>query len=282
MMQANLPPSIETPSGKNRDTENFPVASFLIRPDLREHVHVFYNYARASDDIADHPLMEPAEKLRRLTRFEDILHGSAGDDMPSAVAMREDLKETGITPQHCLDLIRAFKQDATKRRYANWQELLDYCRYSASPVGRQVLALHGIGEKAWEANDALCSALQVINHIQDCAEDYRVLDRIYLPLEDMVACGMGLNDLSREKATPALRKVINMQLERLQPMLKTARNLPRHVPDLRLKLETSIISALADALVKHLAKRDPLSENPKLSKIAVVFAALQGVVRAFF
>lgn len=271
----------DQPHEKNKNTENFPVGSFLIREALRKHVHAFYNFARASDDIADHPLMEPAEKLKQLNRFEAVLLGQ-GDDVREAAAMRASLAETAISPQHCVDLLRAFKQDAVKRRYVNWQELMEYCRYSASPVGRYVLALHGVGENAWLANDTLCSALQVINHLQDCADDYRELDRVYLPLEDMAACGATLADLSKPAISPALRKALDMQLERMAPMLKTARDLPRNVPDIRLKMETSIICVLAENLVQLLRRRDPLSQNAKLSKPAMFLSAFYGLVRAPF
>src|ERR1700733_1289386 len=181
--------SIEAPSGKNRRGENFPVGSFLIRPDLRAHIHAFYNFARAADDISDHPLMEPQIKLDRLDHFADVLLGHQSSDVPSAVAMRESLHATGISAQHCLDLLTAFKRDAIQLRYSDWHDLLDYCRYSASPVGRHVLALHGIGAKAWPANDALCSALQIINHIQDCADDYAQLDRVYIPQDMLMVHG---------------------------------------------------------------------------------------------
>lgn len=266
---------------KNKDTENFPVGSFLIRADLRPHIHAYYNFARAADDIGDDPLMEPDEKIKRLTRFDECLYGR-GDDVAVAVALRESLTQSKVPVQHASELLRAFKQDAVKRRYLNWQELLDYCRYSASPVGRYVLALHGIGEKAWPANDAMCTALQIINHIQDCADDYREVDRVYLPLDDMETAQTSPSDLSREVSTPTLRKVLDMQLERLKPMMLIARDLPRHVPDIRLKLETSIIHALASSLIKLLEKRDPLCDNVKLSKPAIIAAALKGIFTAFF
>src|SRR5580704_18559480 len=104
--------TIETPSGKNRRGENFPVGSFLIRPDLRAHVHAFYNFARAADDISDHPLLDPQEKVIRLSRFTAVLLSDKANDVPSAVAMRESLRITDIGPQHCIDLITAFKRDA--------------------------------------------------------------------------------------------------------------------------------------------------------------------------
>lgn len=274
-------PALETPNGKNRDTENFPVGSALIRPDLRPHVHAFYNFARAADDISDHPLMDAQEKIRRLNRFSVVLGDSNNNEIPSAAKMRDSLKAKYITPQYCLDLLTAFKRDATQLRYSDWADLLDYCRYSASPVGRHVLALHGVSEKAWPSNDALCSALQIINHIQDCADDYRELDRVYIPQDMLAAQGALTSDLSQAKSTKALRSTLQSMLDKVEPMLKEARQLPRYIPDWRLKCETSVICSLAERLIKLLRHRDPLCENVKLSKISILGATLTGVLRAW-
>jgi squalene synthase HpnC len=273
---------IDTASGKNRGTENFPVGSLLIRPDLRAHVHAFYNFARAADDISDHPLLDAQEKVTRLSRFTSVLLSEKADDVPEAVAMRESLRATGIGPQHCVDLITAFKRDATQLRYTDWNDLMDYCRYSASPVGRQVLALHGIGEDAWPANDALCSALQVINHIQDCADDYRMLDRVYIPQDMLMAHGANTADLSHAKSTSGLRVTLDAMLDMLDSMMPLARDLPRRVPDWRLKSETSVIAVLAERLIRLLRRRDPLCDKVKLGKLAVGGAALSGLFRAWF
>lgn len=273
--------TIEAPSGKNREGENFPVGSFLIRPDLRAHVHAFYAFARAADDIADHPLLEPQVKIARLDRFADILLGGTSHEAPSAVAMRESLKATGITPQHCLDLLTAFKRDALQLRYRDWADLMDYCRYSASPVGRQVLALHGIGNQTWPANDALCSALQVINHIQDCADDYAQLDRVYIPQDMLAAHGGRTEDLALKVASIGLRATLDAMLDKLLVMMVDARELPRAVEDPRLKCETSIICVLAGQLIRLLRKRDPLHDNVKLGKIPVTGAVLAGIACAW-
>lgn len=281
-MNDTSPATFETPSGKNACTENFPVGSFLIRPDLRKHVHAFYVFARAADDISDNPLLDPQDKIARLTRFGDALQNDAIDDVPSVIPLRNSLKETDVTPQHSLDLLTAFKRDATQLRYRDWDDLLDYCRYSASPVGRHVLALHGIGKEAWPSNDALCSALQIINHIQDCADDYRELDRVYIPLDIMTAQGASTDDLSRECSSEGLKKTLRIMLDKTDPLLKLARQLPQNVPDARLKMETSVISALAETLVKLLRNRDPLCDNVKLSKPAVLVATLTGILRAWF
>ncbi|HEX3535739.1 MAG TPA: squalene/phytoene synthase family protein, partial [Stellaceae bacterium] len=173
--------SVETPSGKGRSGENFPVGSWLIRRDLRPHVHAFYRFARNADDIADNSALTADDKIRRLDRMAAILDGAPGGDSPAATAMRASLQQTGVTPQHCHDVLRAFRLDAIKLRYRDWDDLLEYCRYSASPVGRQLLDLHGESRDTWPPSDALCSALQVLNHLQDCVADHQNLDRVYLP-----------------------------------------------------------------------------------------------------
>jgi squalene synthase HpnC len=271
----------DTASGKNRGTENFPVGSALIRPDLRKHVHAFYNFARAADDISDHPLLDAKEKVRLLDKFALCLADDRNTEILPAVELRRSLLETGVTPQHSLDLLAAFKRDAMQLRYSDWDDLVDYCTYSAAPVGRHVLALHGIGQAAWKANDALCNALQIINHVQDCADDYRELDRVYIP-QDMLAANNGQTaDLSHERSSVGLQATLLAMLKKMGPMLNDARDLPRHVPDIRLKCETSIICVLAEKLTALLHKRDPLYENVKLGKADIMAATVWGIVRAW-
>src|ERR1700757_113499 len=218
--------SVETPSGKWRGVENFPVGSFLIRRDLRVHVHAFYRFARNADDIADNPALAADEKIGRLDRMAAILDGASGGDAPAASAMRESLLESGVTAQHCHDVLHAFRLDAIKLRYRDWDDLMGYCRYSASPVGRQLLDLHGENRIAWPASDALCSALQVLNHLQDCVDDHRRLDRVYLPLEDFVAEGTEVEALAAAVSSPGLRRVLDRLLDRTATLIDRARRLP--------------------------------------------------------
>ena len=178
----------------------------LIRRDLRVHVHAFYRFARNADDIADNPALASADKIRRLDRMAAVLDGAPGDDAPAAAAMRQSLLATGVTAQHCHDVLRAFRLDATKLRYRDWDDLMEYCRYSAAPVGRQLLDLHGESRATWPASDALCAALQVLNHLQDCGDDYRQLDRVYLPLADLAACGAAVEELAMRRASAGLRR----------------------------------------------------------------------------
>ena len=188
--------SVESWSGKDRGDENFPVGSLLIRPDLRPHVHAYYAFARNADDIADSPALSPENKVARLDRMEAVLLGREREGSPSAARLRDSLAETGVDAVHACELLIAFRQDATKRRYASWDELMTYCRYSAAPVGRYVLDLHGEDRATWPPSDALCAALQVLNHLQDGGKDLSALDRSYLPQDMLEAAGASVADVA--------------------------------------------------------------------------------------
>jgi hydroxysqualene synthase len=273
--------NIETPSGKWRSGENFPVGSFLIRRDLRPHVHAFYRFARNADDIADNPALSAEEKIKRLDRMTAILDGATGHDSPAAAAMRESLLATKVTVQHCHDVLRAFRLDAVKLRYRRWDDLMDYCRYSASPVGRQLLDLHGESRSAWPASDALCSALQVLNHLQDCADDFHRLDRVYVPLEDLTAEGTSVEVLAGGAASPALRRVFDGLLDRTAALIGKARNLPPLVVSPGLRWESAVIVELADRLLRRLRHGDPLAMRVKLHRFDFFVAFLIGVSGKF-
>src|SRR5918911_3410584 len=152
------------------------------------------------------------EKVGGLARLAEILDGAPGEDSPAASEMRASLAETGVTAQHCHDVLHAFRLDATKLRYRDWDDLMGYCRYSAAPVGRQLLDLHGESRDTWPPSDALCAALQVLNHLQDCGDDYRNLDRVYLPLDDLEAAGCTVEALCAPAASPGLRCVLDRLL----------------------------------------------------------------------
>jgi squalene synthase HpnC len=278
-MNAVAAESVETPSGKGREGENFPVGSLLIRRDLRPHVHAFYRFARNADDIADNPALAAEDKIRRLDRMAAVLDGAPGEDSPAASAMRLSLAETGTTAQHCHDVLRAFRLDATKLRYDDWDDLMAYCRYSAAPVGRQLLDLHGESRDAWPPSDALCAALQVLNHLQDCAEDYRRLDRVYLPAADLAAAGIGVEALAASRSSPGLRLVLDRLLDRTAALVETARGLPSRVEARGLRWECAVIVALAARLTQRLRHGDPLAARVGLRKSDFLAAFLVGVVR---
>ena len=253
-------------SGKDRADENFPVGMF-IRPDLRGHVYAFYRFARIADDIADNPEFDAHEKLRRLDLMEAVLRGEQESGSVASLGLRASLDETGVTVEHACDLLHAFRQDATKQRYANWGELATYCRYSAMPVGRHVLDLHGEHHDSYAPSDALCAALQVLNHLQDCASDLRLLDRCYLPADMLASNCVTINDLRGPRLTPGLRTLLDRFLDLVDVWNTAGAALPKFVQDRRLRIETAGISALSCRLQRRLRDHDPLATRVKLGKL---------------
>ncbi|MDR3530218.1 MAG: squalene synthase HpnC [Rhodopila sp.] len=268
---------VETWSGKGRHDENFPVGSHLIARKYREPIHRYYAFARNADDIADSPTLSAQDKVTRLDIMEDVLLGRRTSGSPSALALRESLARTGVSPTHATDLLVAFRQDAVKRRYATIDELYNYCHYSAVPVGRYVLDLHGENHECFSPSDALCISLQILNHIQDCAKDLAELDRCYLPQALLDHFGASVDDLRRPAETPALRRVFITLLDRVDRMNHAASELPEIVRNRRLRLETAIIHGLSKRLARRLAHNDPLANRVKLTKADAVFSVLKSV-----
>ncbi len=247
-------------SGKGHKDENFPVASVLLKPEHRAPVMAFYRFARAADDVADNPAVSADEKLALLGAMRATIAGTRDADAAS-LALRQTMEAHRLSPQHALDLLTAFERDCTVDRCADWAALLDYCRYSAMPVGRYVLDVHGESETTWPASDALCAALQVINHTQDCAKDYRAIGRVYLPLDLLAAHGASVADLERRAATPALRATIRDLVARTDDLLAQSAGFARQIRDRRLGVEVAIIHRLAASLNRRLETRDPLSQR---------------------
>lgn len=265
---------VETWSGKGRQDENFPVGSILIAKKYREPIHRFYAFARNADDIADSPDLPPDEKLARLGIMEDVLLGVRDDGSPSALALRQSLAKTGVTTRYGTDLLIAFRRDATKLRYATIDELYDYCHYSAVPVGRYVLDLHGESHECYSPSDALCISLQILNHLQDCSSDLMRLGRCYLPQTLLDHFGANVDDLRLPAETPALRRVFITLLDRVNRLNHAATELPEVVRNRRLRLETAIIHGLSERLAKRLWRNDPIAGRVKLGKADVVFSVL--------
>ena len=275
---------METPSGKGAADENFPVGSFLLPRRLRPHVAKFYAFARAIDDIADNKALRADDKLRRLDAFEDAIYGRITGDpgLEKAYLVRASCVETGVPLDHCRDLIAAFKQDAVKLRYADWKDLMGYCYLSAAPVGRYLLDLHGESRDGWPASDALCNALQVLNHLQDCQDDYRNLDRVYLPLDWMADERETVEALDRASASPALRRVLDRCIHATDALLVTAKELPYRLKSRGLAMESAVIVRLALRLSELLKRGDPIAARVALSKLDFVSCGLRGAAAGWF
>ncbi len=264
-------------SGKGHHDENFPVASRLIHPRHRGAILAFYEFVRIADDMADHASLAPQQKLDLLDRLEAGLLGQH-DEIPEATALRTVLRERKLAARHAQDLLTAFRMDVTKLRYRDWDDLMNYCSYSAMPVGRFVLDVHGEDRSTWPANDALCAALQIINHLQDCQKDFRDLDRVYVPVDALAAAGATVEELGEEKSSPALRQCLRGLATRTGELLDHSAAFSASIRDLRLALEVAVIQALARRLVSLLSTRDPLSERVHLGKPGVAGIGLVGVL----
>jgi hydroxysqualene synthase len=268
-------------SGKSHRDENFPVASHLIHPRHRGAILAFYEFVRIADDIADHPTLPAAEKLAHLDQLETTLLGK-DDRVPQAVALRAELRDRNLATRHAQDLLTAFRMDVTKLRYRDWDDLMNYCSYSAMPVGRFVCDVHGEDRSVWPSNDALCAALQIINHLQDCGADYRNLDRVYVPLDALAASGAKVEDLGQPAAPARLRDCLRKLALRTGALLDESASFSPRIADFRLAMEVAVIQALARRLTAILLTRDPLSEKVHLKTPAVALVGIAGVVTGAF
>jgi squalene synthase HpnC len=266
----------ELRSGKTHRDENFPVASWIIHRRHRALILAFYNFVRTADDIADHATLGEREKLAYLDLLEAELLGN-GDTQPEAVNLRNALAQRSMPPRHALDVLVAFRMDVTKLRYENWDEVIHYCRYSAMPVGRFMLDVHGESISTWAASDALCAGLQINNHLQDCGKDFRDLNRVYLPRDALAAAGASVEQLGQARAPAPLLQCLHSLAARTEGLLNDSKSLGGEVRDFRLGLEISVIQSFADRIVRMLKVRDPLSERVHLGPTELLAHSLGGM-----
>ncbi|MFZ2158378.1 MAG: squalene/phytoene synthase family protein, partial [Bradyrhizobium sp.] len=200
-----------------------------------------------------------------------------GDTQPEAVNLRRALAERSMPPRHALDVLIAFRMDVTKLRYENWDEVIHYCRYSAMPVGRFMLDVHGESTSTWAASDALCAGLQINNHLQDCGKDFRQLNRVYLPRDALAASGALVEELGAERSSAPLLQCLHALAVRTEALLNESKSLSAEVRDVRLGCEISVIQAFADRIVQLLKVRDPLSERVHLNPLELLGHSLGGI-----
>jgi phytoene/squalene synthetase len=165
----------------------------------------------------------------------------------------------------------------TKLRYENWDEVIHYCRYSAMPVGRFMLDVHGESPSTWAASDALCAGLQINNHLQDCGKDYRDLNRVYLPRDALAAAGASVEALGLARAPAPLLQCLHSLAARTEALLNESKTLSAEVKDFRLGLEISVIQTFADKIVRLLKARDPLSDTVHLRPLELIAYSASGV-----
>jgi phytoene synthase len=214
--------------------ENFPVASLLLPAKLREPVAAIYRFARSADDIADEGAEPSPRRLARLEEYRARLLGIAAGEMPpdllfGGLARAIRAHHLPLEPFH--DLLDAFSQDVTRKRYGTYEELLGYCRCSANPVGRLLLHLFKrTTDSDLERSDAVCTALQLINFWQDVEIDFVQDDRIYLPQEEMARFGVTRLHLIEKTCDDAWRSLMEFQVERTRTLMLSGASLGRDLP----------------------------------------------------
>ena len=261
--------------------ENFPVGSLLIPKARRKYVYSIYAFARTADDFADEGYdntnLTEADRLAALNdwqrKLEDACAGRA--DHPVFIALAATIKDLNLPVQLLRDLLSAFKQDVTKRRYANFNEVLDYCVRSANPVGRLILLLFDYrDEQLHRLSDHICTALQLANFWQDVSVDIGK-DRVYLPEDELARFGVSINDLREGRFTKNYAALLKFQVDRTWDIFKQGRPLPEQVSG-RLKYElrltwfggTRILERIEELSYDTLNQRPVISTFDKLRILA--------------
>ncbi len=253
--------------------ENFPVASLLLPPRLRQPIEVIYAFARSADDFADEGDLAADERIRLLDEYDlELARIQRGETSASPLFVRlaAVITEHRLPVELFHDLLDAFKQDVRKTRYADFAELMEYCRRSADPIGRLLLHLNRAASPQnllW--SDAICSALQLINHWQDIAVDWQKNEggRVYLPLDELARFGLSENDIAAANCSPAWQEMLRFQCDRARTLLNSGKPLTRELPG-RMGAELRLIVAGGNRILEKIdaVHGDIFRHRPRLSK----------------
>lgn len=266
--------------------ENFPVGSVLIPSQLRKHVYSIYAFARTADDFADEGYetsgLTETQRLAALDDWQQKLDRcfARDTDHPVFIALAATVKELNLPKKLLADLLSAFKQDVTKRRYADFDEVLDYCTRSANPVGRLILLLFGYrDERLHQLSDQICTALQLANFWQDVAVDIQK-DRVYLPEDEMARFGVGFDELRENRFSERYAALLKFQVERTWELFHRGRPLPEAVSG-RLKYELRLTWLGGTRILERIEELgyDTLNQRPVIStfdKVRLLIRTLIG------
>jgi len=249
--------------------ENFPVVSLLIPKDLKNHIAIIYWFSRTADDLADEGILDENVRLQRLNDFENSLHNLLIGNFKSHFeeALHHTIIQKNLTPQMFYDLLKAFKQDVTKKRYENYDELLFYCKHSANPIGRLILELFNIrSEEAFNYSDKICTALQLTNFYQDIEIDYQK-GRIYFPQDELQRFEVTENMFAMKENNVNLKKLLRHNIERTQKMFDEGKNLLKFLNG-RLKFEIKWTILGGGKILQKIKEKDYniFNARPKLTK----------------
>ena len=250
--------------------ENFPVASFLLPARLREPVAAIYGFARSADDIADEGALTDRERLDGLDRYRaelDAIETGRPTQDPVFLRLRPAIAEHRLPLSLFRDLLDAFSQDVVKKRYADFGELMGYCRRSADPVGRLLLHLYGAGNpKSQSLSDGVCSSLQLINHWQDIAIDWQK-GRVYLPQDELARFGIAETQIADGRWNAAWAAMMDFQIDRARSMMVSGSPLVHELPG-RIGFELRLIVASGLRMLDKLqrVRGDVFRRRPAIGK----------------
>ena len=265
--------------------ENFPVASRLLPGHLRDPVAAIYAFARTADDIADEGDVPRELRLHRLNEMEtalDAVETGIINDSLLFQALADTINRYRLPVGLFRDLLSAFRQDVSKMRYTDFTEIMDYCRRSANPVGRLMLYLTGqLSENRLVMSDAVCSALQLINFLQDIDRDYREKHRIYIPQDELQHYAVSEQDIGQRRNSPGFKRLIHFQIQRAAELLRSGSPLGRQTGG-RFGLELRAIILGGSRILEKLRKQDDLFNRPRLNsadRTRIVWGAFKQGIR---
>ncbi len=275
-------------------TEHFPVTSLLLPKELRRSIAVIYTFARQADDIADENDYNPIERLKQLETYEKAILQLPKVHNHDASFYAENYRQTNmlfialhdliqhyplLKPELFLDLLSAFKQDILKKRYQTKKEILDYCRRSANPVGRLLLCLTGhTNESQLKASDALCTALQLINFLNDIQSDYLERERCYMPIETLETMELSVETLYSATPSKKVDSFVDHQLNEIQSLLTESSSLSAQCPG-RFGFYTEMVIQSAYQMLHKLRLRKKLNQPLRFNAWDWILIGFRSVVR---
>ena len=266
---------------KNQKQENFPVGMMMFNRNIRKIVSDYYRFARYADDIADNPHLKPQNKVDKLYELEEIFTSQKsykGQKLKFVQTLKDEFAKHNLSPDLATDLLIAFRKDSLGFDYQTWGQLVDYCKYSAAPVGKFMLAVHQENPSTYLPATSLCVALQIVNHVQDLKYDVSLLKRLYLPAEIMKKYHLRTEDLVQDKSSISVQKAVKHIMEKTLGLVKEGSILPELIKSLSLRIEVCIILSLTNIMIKKILKGDILAREIKLSG----FDWLRGIVSGIY
>jgi squalene synthase HpnC len=259
--------------------ENFPVISFLLPKELKKHIAIIYWFSRTADDIADEGNQDQTERLKRLDFFQDRLKSLLSKRFSNELefCLANTIEQKKLSTNYFFNLLRAFRQDIKKKRYENFEDVLEYCKYSANPVGRLILELFDYrDEELNQLSDKICSALQLTNFLQDTSIDFQK-GRIYLPMDEMRSYGVTDQMFELKEINDNLKQLIKHNLERTELLFKQGRKLLKYLSG-GLKIEIAWTINGGESILRKIKYNDfdVLNNRPSLTKSDYVKVLFKG------